>query len=524
MSLRLSRTLLAAATLALAVSPGAADSARPLSALSRMPVKEITVGKSTSTEIQRRLEDGARTYSHFATGDIVYNRRTSPGRWPPALYEEQARLLIDLRAWAKHAEAVRSLISHADAKVRTLALGVLFVHEDPQDLPLIASLVDDKMPTILNIHDSSSSQGGVRPLREIEKPQTVGDVAQSMLLFYLQAARLERGSRFADYWLPRQGRKTCASWFIVRFRRATRQTTPLRPEYHEDVKRVLSEINVLPPGERAWTQLYVFCDGPLTDLESLFPEAACVASLQAVGPDQILQFLQRKRVTQDPDLWFDEDDRVRVFSFMTHFVLRHAPELLRAQDAPVLLECEKDPLRSSNGVSQGTFPAWAAAAAELTGQNDPAAAKAIIDAALLRFPLKGIRGGEEQAVLIRALFRFAGVTEKQRIIDWFYQAQAKATREKQDWSNHGSVAFLRQVREAKRSDARPLFAAIVADPRFDQTDYWTLEALLKLANADSTEPLVGIREISDAWPPRLRPDQEATQAKWRDILRRHYAN
>ena len=39
----------------------------------------------------------------------------------------------------------QSLISHADAKVRTLALGALFVHEDPQDLPLIASLVDDKI-------------------------------------------------------------------------------------------------------------------------------------------------------------------------------------------------------------------------------------------------------------------------------------------------------------------------------------------------------------------------------------------
>jgi hypothetical protein len=179
----------------------------------------VPSGESTSAEIQRRWEDGARTYSHFATGDIVGNRPTRPGRWPPAFYEEQARLLIDLRAWAKHAEAVRWLISHADAKVRTLALGVLFVHEDPQDLPLIASLADDKTPTILDIHDSPNSQAGVRPLREIEKPQTVGDVAESMLVFYLQAARLERGSRFADYWLPRQGRKTCASWFLVRFRR-----------------------------------------------------------------------------------------------------------------------------------------------------------------------------------------------------------------------------------------------------------------------------------------------------------------
>jgi len=37
-------------------------------------------GKSTAAQIQRRLEDGARTYSHFATGGIVGNRRTSPDR------------------------------------------------------------------------------------------------------------------------------------------------------------------------------------------------------------------------------------------------------------------------------------------------------------------------------------------------------------------------------------------------------------------------------------------------------------
>ena len=275
----------------------------------------VPSGESISADIQRRVEDGARTYSHFATGDIVCNRPTSPHRWPPALYQEQARLLVDLRAWAEHAEAMRALISHADAKVRTLALGVLFVHEDPQDLPLIASLVDDKTPTIPDVHDSPSSQGGVRSLGEIENPQTVGDVAQSMLVFYLQAAHLERGSPFANYWLPRQGRKTCASWFLARFRRATRQTTPLQPEYYEDVKRVLSEINALPTVERAWTQVYLLCDGR-----------------------------------------------------------------------------------------------------------------------------------------------------------------------------------------------------------------WTLEALLKMANADLTEPLVSIREISDAWPPRRRPDQDATQARWRDILRRHYAN
>ena len=119
--------------------------------------------KSTSTDIQRRVEDGAQTYSHFATGDIVNNRPTSSHRWPPALYQEQARLLVDLRAWAEHAEAMRSLISHADAKVRTLAPGALFVHEDPQDLPLIASLVNDKMSRTSSGYCRKSTRCGTGP-------------------------------------------------------------------------------------------------------------------------------------------------------------------------------------------------------------------------------------------------------------------------------------------------------------------------------------------------------------------------
>ena len=477
---------------------------------------------------KQQIEEGARTYTHFATQDILFNRMIHID-WPPEAFDQQSRLLADLLTWSKHPEVVRSLVKHPDAKVRTLALGALFVSEDFEDLPLIASLEEDKSPSFLNIKDSGRSYAIKRntintplntiktprftvPVSEIEEPQTVGNVARAMRQWYMTAAHQDQGTSFAEYWKPRAGRKTCASWYLARLLRATRQISPLQPEYQEDINRVLTEINALPPAERAWTQLYVR-RGDLTDKwGNYLVDANCLASLEAVGPDSIVQFLQRKRVTDDPDLWFDDGKRGSPFFLMSKFVLQHAITLLRPQDAPLLLECEKERIES-----MGKSPIWAVAAAELTNQNDPAAAKSIIDDALLRFP-----GGNDQATLIGALWRFQGVTEKQRIVDWLYQAQAKANRESRSSSDHVPSNFLRQVRVANRPDTRPLLAAIVMDSRFDETDYWTLELLLETVNAGLPEPLCDMQEVGNASPRFTRPDQQALHAKWRGVLRRHF--
>ena len=480
----------------------------------------LTTTEKQATTTQEQMKEGARTHTHFVTFDVIWNRPSLAVEWPVEVHKQQAKLLADLLAWSKHPAAVRPLIQHADPKVRMLALGALFVREDPQDLPLIATLVEDKTPSLKNIRVPTISYLADSvvvkfPLDKLESPQTVGDVAQSMLQWYMKAAHQAQGTSFAEYWKPRAGRKTCASWFLARLRRATRQTSPLQPQYQEDINRVLTEINALPPAERAWTQLYVLHSDydELPDKWRNKPKGAnCLASLEAVGPDSIVQFLQRKRVTDDPDLWFDDGKRGSPFILMSKFVLQHAITLLRPQDAPLLLECEKERIES-----MGKSPIWAVAAAELTNQNAPETAKSIMDDALLRFP-----GGNDQATLIGALWRFQGVTEKQRIVDWLYQAQAKANRESRSSSDHVPSNFLRQVRVANRPDTRPLLAAIVMDSRFDETDYWTLELLLETVNAELPEPLCDMREVGNASPHFTRPDQQTLHAKWRGVLRRHF--
>ena len=476
--------------------------------------------RADTAEIQGQLEAATKTYAHFATSDIIANYPTDR-EWPTTLITEQAMLLADLETWAQMPESLHALVGHRDPKVRTLVLGALFVREDPHDLPLIASLVADQSPTFPHAHHSLNAAGFTGDLTEILAPQTIGQVAQAMVFFYRQAAPLRDDCKFDEYWRARSGRQTCASWFLVRINRATRNISPPQPKYQRDVQRVVAEIKDLPLAERAWTQVFLRCKSS-TELNETLTDATCIADLKTLGPDEMIRFLERRRVTDDPDLWFDDLEResTRVHSFMAHFILRRAGQLLRVQDVPALLareEFERKTPQTLNGIS----PYWAAAAAELTGDGDPAAATQIIDAALGRFPISNILGGRHQAVLIGSLWRINGMKEQQRIVDWFYRAQARVTEAKSDESNHGPVDFLRSVHKANRADTKELMVALVADARLNQTDWAAMKELLEIASDGLPEPLVSHREIFSVWPPRDEHEKKAL-AEWREKLIRRY--
>jgi hypothetical protein len=83
-------------------------------------------------------------------------------------------------------------------------------------------------------------------------------------------------------------------------KRATRQISALRPEYEDDVRHVLAEIDALPAVERAWTLLFVRTDQ--RQIDTLVSDAALVKALQVVGPNALLTFLRREPRTDDPDV------------------------------------------------------------------------------------------------------------------------------------------------------------------------------------------------------------------------------
>ena len=462
-----------------------------------------------------RLTQLAIVTTHFATGEIISNA-WHEGRWPSGLLEQQQHVLAELRAVCRDREALQASLANSDPRIRTLALGALFIREDPHELPLIAGLAYDNAATFPLLGISLNSMGGPLPLSAFESPQTVGDVAQAMIRFYLNAAdRLSyQGPSFAkqptlpssvfeEYWSERHNRVRCASWFLVKMRRATRQTSPLQPQYENDVRRVLDEIDALPPVERAWTLLYVRLDQG--QLRTLVPDPRLVAALKdVVDPDALMNFLLLKPFSTDPDLRFvglrPMEPRSGLFSAMSRLILEHASELLRPVDAEALRANATTDVQLWHSAG----PLWTKAADALQAERDPLRKAAELKADLAkRLTNRDPSQPRKQVIPAMALWHLRGMAEGEFFVDWFYLLDSNPR-----------IFFLHAVDIEMHPDTRALLKAIVADSRFESIDWNVMKELLESASRDLGAALVDIREILDTRP--------RVPAAWRNILRRHF--
>jgi len=485
----------------------------------------------TTDATRIRLEQMAETYGHFSQTVVIHGR---PLRlWPPleqgktpsngfsipkrgtnVLAAEQLRLVKELCELSGNREALVALFTHANPKVRTLALGAIFQRNDGRDLPLIAGLINDSAPTFPNLHDPMSSMGGPRPLPELENPQSVGTVAQTMLAFWgvsHDGRQVEMGfgrpvtsittNDFAGYWKKYAGRKYAASWFMVKMKRATRQTTPIQPEYLADIDRVISDMRALPAPDSQWIQLYVLAPGNQFTTR-LVPDDELIAVAKKLGPDALLRFLQRQKISDDPDLRLDKDNPE--FVGISNFILRHAEQLLRSEDCDALLACQYV-MHDSGGVN----PAWAIGAALVR----PARAGEILHDALAH----ETRSYETAAgELAGALWRIRGPAERDFLVNWFYTVLPTASE-----PMHQPVAFLWGVETDARPDTKQLMAALVKDSRFNHTDWNTLKEMLNIANTGRATPLVPESDIYDAQP-NSNADVRRVYPEWRNRLRHEY--
>jgi len=499
------------------------------------------------SQTQGKLEQMAQTYSHFSLTTVIQNRRLRiwlinvPRDKTDQLVAKQDQMVKELRALSTNREVLASLLKHSDPKVRTLALGAIFQREDGRDLPLIVSLADDVAETFPDLHDSMSP-GGPRGMFDFENAQSVAHVAHAMVRFYLKAAyfavpeddvfeqrkRTLRGDTeayseaFSKYWRQRQNRTHCASWSLVKLRRATRQTSPLHAEYKPDVERVMAEINALRPVERAWTLLYASRGIYPHDL---VPTNTVVAALKTVGAKPLMDFLQHKPCTDDPDFWFEdsrEDQRNAFFRPLAVFILQNARDLLRPSDADAVLVCANQKLPKWWGGEN----AWYEAAAELRSLQTPAQAGSAVLAAMQQYPLYDETERRSQGLLMGGLWKARGMAEKDRLVDWFYRTLPQTAYYPE---YDGPVQFLEEVLAAKRRDNKELLTALVGDPRFDRTEWATLKHMLAIANADL--PLVNENEIRELDYKLLQArgpahlvkiqNQVLVLSAWRNSLRRY---
>ncbi len=465
--------------------------------------------------------------THFATRAIITNRPLLQTQVPPNLVTEQLQLFADLSDLSRDHAELHRLLNDPNPRVRTLALAALFVRDDAYDLPYFARLIGDHAATFADLHDSMSAAPGVRPLGELEGPQTVGQVASAMIQFYLQAGHLrladrmngypipeaELSSAFDRYWVERKGRAFCASWFLVKLERATRQTEAVPEQYRADVDKVLAQIGTLRSPDREWTLLFALFGAPGPRSEYVIRDAALVYMAKAIGPEDLMKFLLLEPFSSDPDLHFTQADmRGEVLFPISAFILNHAPQLLRPSDAAVI----RAHAFGNPQHSQGSSSLWIAASDWLLGIQDSARGADQFKADFSLFPPTSMAWSQmERMPLAVDLWRLRGASEKKFLVNWFYGLSPE---------QNPSLGqdFLRAVDADARPDTPELFTAIVADPRFDKTNWSVLACLLESAGDGTYTPLVPTTTIYSYQPNQFRADEAAVFASWRNVLRRHY--
>jgi len=453
--------------------------------------------------LQTEFESSAAACTHVATRDFVANRTFD---LPYAhreefahLQEQNAKLIKDLVRWSRQATLARELVKHKDPKVRALALLTLFASEDPSHLPYIASLADDDSLTLKRLHLPASSGGYKGEIAEIESDQTVGEIASSILKLYYEAAELypefDPDVNFESYWAERSNRKSFASSYSFRIQRALSYSTHADDlDHKQKVASILKEVDQLPDAERALTMVYLHCSS-FPDLESYLPYDVCVAALQKAGSEKVLKFLKRERVSDDPDLLFDdvESERIRAYAYMAHFILRRAERVLKPEDADALLALEKAHADIA-GYRMGKVPWWAAAAAQLKSTTNQQEAVKILNAALERYPMTEY-GGYKQAPLIAMLWRIDPDNSREQVVDWFFEAQANITEHKVGHPCHGLYIAFEELGRQDLDNVSSLVESLLRDKRAESLDWETMISLVRAMNSELKDPVLSKKEI-----------------------------
>jgi hypothetical protein len=307
-------------------------------------------------------------------------------------------------------------------------------------------------------------------------PQTVGDIANLIVRFYLEAAGYYYGTHgvstqpgFNAYWAAHRDRSYSASWFAVRLLRA-------RGEHAAERRRaVLADVAKLPVPDRQWTLLWLAVShADFYGRSSLISDSQLVQICREIGRADLLQMLAGRVSVRDPDLQPRQGVNNFPYSYMVYAVLQHSEQLLDSGDSAELLRDESaQRILSRDPVITGW---WAIAAARL----DRVHAGTILHAALPRFSESA--WGTDRARIVAALWELGSTSEKRFVLDWFYREPLDGC------CVTPRRMFLESVAAAPGGWRR--LASFVADPRFDSLDWLSLDTLVRIVNQRSSTPII----------------------------------
>jgi hypothetical protein len=447
-------------------------------------------------------------------------------------YREEVRPLQEKKYSIKDLVA---LLTHDDPRVRTLAAAALFARGDPKVLPFLVPLTKDPAETFPEPQLTAEPFPPVNALRLAKR--TVAQQVNRMVQTYLIPAGYHYGAEgkygnpgFEDYWAKRKDRAWCASWFLVDLHRASRGTRPTPRECIPAVKEVRRRIDQVPEPDRTFLLLWLH---DVYGEDAFVTERELIAACKKIGPEALVKMLQRKIPSADPDLQPRPSNNY-AYARMIMFVLKHARDLLRAEDADALLACERwERDYQKHRVTDPLLVAeWFLAAVEL----QPARAKEILKIGWDKFQRGHSFDADHRAKLALSWWHRVGKDDTAFVLNWFYDEKPQRGQ-----FPHCRAFFLKQFGPKAPQPDRKLIHALIVDRRFDTLDWQTLQALGELINSWEKQPVIDPNEFRDTshpygmghyhWMqdkarqeyPRETEQLQRVLARWRQVLRTYAA-
>ncbi len=487
-------------------------------------VRPATGPAGASAARLRRLAESVAARLQWMTLDFIYDRPPELGPdaaevaalWaslhdPPTSPVDRSSLLVGtdgLQPGPWSADDIRPLLRHADAKVRTLGVMLLYQLNRVDVLPDIAALQYDAAQTFPSpAMLATSVPAGKWPMQ----PASVADFARAVIATYV-----EKSVQLTDIAAPSPGRVSrgavaefaaerdptlCTPALRVALQRATGGMTPLQNGRRDRVDAVLGLLQQVPMPRRFFVALALDFQENAGDRYS--PDLLDLA--REVPRDVRLRVLCGEPAIDDPDL-------ARGYGY--EYLLAHVTDLFRGSDADLFLRMADDRLtdRDEQQVADELAAPDQVAAARLR----PADADGILGRAMDRL---GDRhdGSADQArsTLALAMARFGGEPSLRRAVDWFF-----TMRPEPGSVGGGREGLMGAVAAESPARARLLYERLIRDPRLDRLGPYSTRLLIQAVQGYLGRSLAADDDLRAAYGDEAQRDGPfKSLAAWHQALR-----
>ena len=405
---------------------------------------------------------------------------------------------LEAAAMALREEELKALLEDPRPVIRAAAVAGSYLADRVALLPQVVSMIEDEgeappFRQIQNVAIVQHPDGSIGPSGPpyVKEPQTVGDVARTVLRAHYQTAagryqvpdpRFRKPERhaadFVDYWQARRDRADCLGWLTMAINRATGGSSPPGNDYRQRVKAVRQRIDGIESPYRDWLLLALSTPwlggDALMGMDGLATHEDRIAAARAIGEPALRAFLSGQSPdVSDPDCQLGEHS-IYPYERVATFVLQHAPELLPNATTEWLLDLEARHLRGEPvGLAPRHFATslWTVAAADL----HPEGAVEILRGGFQHHAAnKYSYQQDRRAYLAMALWRHAGERELPFLLDWFFQETPS--------KNSFGFGRHRVVKACQEGAYRPLLRALLQDARLSTLDPWSFAHLAQATN------------------------------------------